>query len=824
MDAPKTTETNGFISLSFLTLRTKPATALLVGLVLLCAIVLSLLFYAGHEPAAMILGAVMALSLVVYLVLRTQSAASFDGFRAQLSALIDNPSLGLCIIEADSRITAINKTAVRLFGLPGTGHARQLSFWDLPDAEDAPAVRAAVLDAFQGEQAPFRFCRTFSGVRRHFSTTVLPIRSPDDDIHQLTIVVEDITEQRELEEAVRERERGYALAQRGANVGLWDWDMAGETVFFSDRWRSMLGYGPNHKFEEIDDWFRRVHPDDLEPLKASIRAHLLGDTPKFESEHRMKMVEGGYKWVLSSGLAARRPDGKAYRMAGSQADIDARRAAEERLMHDAFHDPLTGLPNRALFIDRLERAFRRRERNEGSLFAVLFLDLDRFKVVNDSLGHNVGDRLLTEVAGRLGDCVRGNDTVARLGGDEFTLLLEDIHNVHDATRVATTIHEQLSKPFRTDGLELFTSASIGISTSSPTHEKPEDVLRDADAAMYRAKTNGKARHEVFDIEMHSSALDALKLESELRRAFERDEFRLHYQPIVNLRTGRIGACEALVRWQHPERGLLSPGLFLPVVEDTGMMVELGEWVLRNACAELASWRRKGFEELKVSVNTSPHQYRRANLPEMVQEVLAENNLPPSHLFLELTEDQAMEDINKTISTLEKLRKIGVGISLDDFGTGYSSLSYLRRLPITVLKIAREFVAEITNSHEDSTIAAAILHLAHSLGLKVVAEGVESPNDLQYMIDHSCDFVQGYVFFPPLTVDEFTRLLSHTTVLELPKPSWELEAEKATTELRLESGMTFNPAFARSYEEFDEEMWDSTGPIPHDTTGDIQPPM
>ena len=776
MKASIPTETHGFTALGPTKRRKKPARTYLTVFVLACSFALAPFFVRSYEDALYLLAAFVTVTLLATLLVRTRSTASLEDFRAQLSALIDNPRLGLCIVEADGRISAINKTAVKIFGFPGARHARRLNFWDLPLAADVPVVQQFITAAFSGEKTPFRFRRTVGGSTRYFSSTVLPIRSTRESIRQLTILVEDVTEQQKSARQLRERERRHALTERGANVGLWEWDMERDTVSYSERWRSMLGYGPDHRFDVIDDWFRRVHPDDIDSLKAAIDAHLRGDEPQFESEHRMKMVDGGYRWVLSSGLAERKSGGTASRMAGSQTDIEARRIAEERLTHDALHDPLTGLPNRALFLDRLRRALRQQQEDNGGLFAVLHLDLDRFKVVNDSLGHSVGDHLLTAIAHRLGCCVRGNDTIARLDGDEFTLLLEGIENVHDATRTASRIHEQLSQPFHTDGIEIFTSASIGIATASPSHEKAEDVLRDADAAMNRAKSNGKARHEVFDAKMHSSALAILKLESELRRAFERNEFRLHYQPIVDLSTGRIGACEALIRWQHPERGLLSPGLFLHVVEDAGMMVELGEWVLRTACAQLAAWRQMGFDEIKVSINTSPQQYHRANLPELVGEVLDEHGLPPGHIFLELTEDQAMEDTDKTIATLDQLRALGVGISIDDFGTGYSSLSYLRRLPITVVKIAREFVVETTSSAEDATIAASILHLAHSLKLKVVAEGVESQDHLQYMIDHACDAVQGYVFFRPLPEEELTELLSNSFVCEIPKPNGENTVE------------------------------------------------
>lgn len=711
-------------------------------------------------------------TLAAVLLSRSRQSEFLRDMRAQLVALLKNPSLGICSVDKDGRITAINKSAVKMFGYRGAKQARGLLFSELCNSEVDAQRMAKFIDAsFHGGQGTQQFCRDVANRARYFRTTLMPVNSVASRIDELVIAVEDVTDQMESDKALQDRERGYDLATRSSNVGLWDWDLKTDKIFYSERWRTMLGYSQDHRFETPEDWFRRVHPDDQDALQLSIQDHLAGTTEQFECEHRIKMVDGGYKWVLSSGIAARSEDGEVYQLAGSQTDVQARRNAEQRLRHEALHDPLTGLPNRSLFRDRLHTLLRQQSQSAESVFAVLFLDLDRFKVVNDSLGHQAGDQLLNAVAHRLTTCVGDWDTVARLGGDEFTILIEEVQKLSDATGVADRIQKELTRPFFVKGQEVFTSASVGIATWAPSHQRPEDMLRDADAAMYRAKTNGKARYEVFDVEMHTAALGRLKLESELRHAIIRKEFQLHYQPIVDLKSGRINACEALVRWNHPERGLLFPGQFLPTLEEAGLLVELGEWVLRKACSQLAAWRQMGFKDMKVSVNSSPQQYQqRGNLCGLVKEVLFELDLPPESLFLELTEDQAMQDIDQTIATLRDLRTLGIGISLDDFGTGYSSLSYLRRLPITVLKIAREFVADIGKGPQEATIASTILHLAHSLNLKVVAEGVEKRADLQFMVNHGCDAIQGWVFYKAMEADKLTALLSKTPSLDIPEPN------------------------------------------------------
>ncbi|HEY6552138.1 MAG TPA: EAL domain-containing protein, partial [Vicinamibacteria bacterium] len=558
-----------------------------------------------------------------------------------------------------------------------------------------------------------------------------------------------------MNEALQESEERYSVAAQGANDGLWDWNLKTGRVYYSPRWKAMLRYSGDEIKDEPEDWLGRIHPDDQAQVRLDLEAHLAGASPHFESEHRIRDKHGDFLFVLSRGLVVRDPQGQPMRLAGSQTDITSRKRAEEQILHDALHDSLTGLPNRNLFLDRLGQAVARRRRHGDYHFAVLFLDLDRFKLVNDSLGHLAGDQLLVELAQRLMPCVRSEDTVARLGGDEFAILLEDILDARDATRVAERIQQELRQPFSLEGHEIFSTASIGITFDDARDRRPEELLRDADTAMYRAKAQGRDRHEIFDDAMHSRAVAVLKLEADLRRALDRGELRLLFQPIVSLATDRAVGFEALVRWQHPERGLLAPDDFVPLAEETGLVIPLGHFVLREA----ARAARHGQDAMphdpgfSVSVNLSAREFAQAGLVDRIEGLLAEFALEPSRLRIEITESVIMGDPEAAIARCLALRDLGVGIDIDDFGTGYSSLSYLRRFPVDALKIDRSFVAGMGGRPEDLEIVRAIVSLSIALGIKTVAEGVETAEQLLLVKELGCGFAQGYFFGPPVDSEE-----------------------------------------------------------------------
>jgi len=462
--------------------------------------------------------------------------------------------------------------------------------------------------------------------------------------------------------------------------------------------------------------------------------------------------EGAQDYLVKKGIDSGLL-GRAIRYAiERQRDITARKMAEERLLHDALHDHLTGLPNRALFMDRLGMAIAHAKRRLSYTYAVLFIDLDRFKNVNDSLGHSVGDELLVAVARRLESCLRPGDTVARLGGDEFTILLDEVADVDHAVQVAQRLHREVARPFKVQGHEVFVTMSLGITLGVGGHyNRPEEVLRDADTAMYGAKTSGKARDAVFDYQMHDRAVALLELETDLRRAVERSEFEIYYQPIVSLSTGNIDAFEALLRWRHPRRGLLVPDSFVPVAEDTGLIVPIGWWVLREACRQLADWQSLPWacQNLAVTVNLSGKQFMQSDLVERIEEILRSTGIRTGSLRLEMTESTIMEQAEEAVDKLKVLRALGVKLYIDDFGTGYSSLSYLHRLPVDALKIDRSFISEMDSEAERAEIVGTIVTLARNLRMDVAAEGIETAEQVTRLRALACHYGQGFFFSEPL---------------------------------------------------------------------------
>jgi diguanylate cyclase (GGDEF)-like protein/PAS domain S-box-containing protein len=561
-------------------------------------------------------------------------------------------------------------------------------------------------------------------------------------------------------EALRRSEERYALAVRGANDGLWDWDLTTDRVYYAPRWKSMLGYQDGQIGDSLREWLNRVNPMDVKRVKAEVSAHLAGKTPHLETEHRMLHDDGTYRWVLTRGLAVRNDQGKVVRMAGSQSDVTQRKAAEYRLQHDAFHDSLTGLPNRALLLDRLGQAVARTKRRPDSRFGVLFLDIDGFKHVNDSLGHQMGDQLLIAISRRLECCMREADTVARFGGDEFISLVDDVESPEIILSLPDRILESLRTPFSLDGHEVVVSASIGVALSGGSDDTAEEIVRNADIAMYRAKSQGKAGFVVFDDAMHANAVSRLRLESDLRQASKRGEFRLHYQPIVSLRTGQVKGFEALLRWYHPDRGLVCPDDFIALAEETKLILPMGLWVIRTAADQLRKWQGQFGTNppLSISVNLSCRQFLQPDLVYQVQRALLDTGLDPRCLNMEITESAIMEQVELASSALSKLKSLGIKLAMDDFGKGYSSLSYLHQFPFDTLKIDRSFISCIGTAGENTEIVRTIIALAKGLGLDVVAEGVETESQLFQLKNLGCHFGQGYFLSRPLSPEAAGALL------------------------------------------------------------------
>lgn len=553
-------------------------------------------------------------------------------------------------------------------------------------------------------------------------------------------------------DALRESEERYALSARGANDGLWVWDLRTDAVYFSPRWKQMLGFEEDEISDKSSEWFGRVHSEDIDQLKSDLQLHIEGLTPHFENEHRVLTEDGTYRWMLSRGLAVRDVQGNASRIAGSQTDVTERKLAFEQLTHDAFHDSLTDLPNRALFMDRLERALKNARRHPEQLFAVLFLDLDRFKVINDSLGHLIGDQMLVAVGQRLRATLRSIDTVARVGGDEFAILLENMDHATDAARVARRIHDELFVPFQIGEHEMYTTVSIGIALSTTGYEKPQDMLRDSDIAMYRAKSQGKARHEVFDKAMHEHAVRLLQIETDLRRALERGELSLNYQPIVSLETGFVTGFEALLRWQRPDR-MIGADELIPIAEETGLILPIGQWVLRTACTQMEAWHRKypSQRPLTVHVNLSPKQFLQPSLVESIQQILLQTGLDPRSLNLEVTETVVVDNPESATALLSQLRSMRIQLALDDFGQGYSSLSTLHRYPFHMLKIDRSFIVDLDQNPKNIEFVRAIATFARILGMEVTVEGVETAEQLARVRTLGIGQAQGYYFSRPVNI-------------------------------------------------------------------------
>jgi diguanylate cyclase (GGDEF)-like protein/PAS domain S-box-containing protein len=585
-------------------------------------------------------------------------------------------------------------------------------------------------------------------------------RGLEERVRERTRELEDEAEERRrVEEALRASEERYALAAQGANDGLWDWDLERNELYLSPRWKEMLGFGEAELSGSPHEWFERVHPDDLPRLQEALGTHTCSGS-HFQNEHRMRHRDGTYRWMLSRGIALCDGEGQATRIAGSQSDITARKKVEDQLLHDAFHDALTGLANRALFLDRLGLSLARAKRHQGFQFAVLYLDLDRFKLINDSLGHLRGDEALVAIAHNLATCVRPGDTVARLGGDEFAVLLDDLRNEADVEGLTRRIEERLAVPVQVDGQEVYINASIGIALGSAGYERPEEVLRDADAAMYRAKTLGRNRHEVFNEALHLEALDRLRLETDLRRAIQEERFGLHYQPIVSLADGRVVGFEALVRWRHPAWGLVPPSQFIQVAEETGLILPIGRWVLSEACERIHQWQREHPSDppLAINVNLSRRQLLQADLIEQIRRILETTGLAPETLQLEITESAILENPEGAVELLRHLKSLDIELCVDDFGTGYSSLSSLQEFPVSVLKIDRSFIRGMGPEGERDEIVRAVVGLAHSLHMQVVAEGVETEGQLERLRAMGCDYGQGYLLCHALDAEGVERFL------------------------------------------------------------------
>lgn len=535
-------------------------------------------------------------------------------------------------------------------------------------------------------------------------------------------------------------------------------DLEGRLLKVSRSFCTLLGYGQE---DLLGTSFQSIsHADDIQQELLNTYQLLDGYTSSYQLEKRFLNKQGHSIWVVQNATLIRDASNNPQHIILQIQDISDRKKAEEQIYYSAFHDALTGLPNRILFSDRLSKAIEKSKRAKNYEFAVIFIDLDRFKIVNDNLGHEMGDELLVALSIRLERCLRSTDTIARLSGDEFAVLVDGISEDKIATDIAERINCCLKEPFDLNGHNFFTSASIGIAYSSMGYDKPEDMLRDADTAMYRAKANGKSRHEVFDVKMHSQAVNVLKMENDLRTAVHGNELLPFYQPIVSLESRKIVGFEALARWRHPNQNMISPATFIPVAEESGLIIPLGMNMLEQACREVCKWQKifSDGQPLTISVNVSGKQFTQSNLVKAITDILIKTEIHPTSLRLEITESLLMKDALSAAEMLRELKQMGVQISIDDFGTGYSSLSYLHRFPFDILKIDRSFVSNMCLDKESLAIVKTIITLAKELGKSVVAEGIETEEHITMLSEMSCEYGQGFYFSKPVAPSEAYILL------------------------------------------------------------------
>ena len=651
-------------------------------------------------------------------------------------------------IDNNACIRRINGNATSLLGLNGkhTG----LSFFELHP--DFGQLKSAIDTTLDNGQSIATQCVISA---RNFNVWLHPLHDIDNNISGVAGNAIEIPHNTQEELVYSEIQHHYTLYSEYTTDIITKYTPEGICSYASPTAEKVLGYRPDELVGK--NFYDLFHPDDLK-TKRRIFSKLIQEPDDKSVSYRLRRKDSTYMWLETNSKPINDTEsGQLLEIVAVSRDITERKETEERLLYLANYDSLTGLPNRALFRDRLRRAIARAQRNETRV-ALLFLDLDRFKNINDSLGHHAGDQLLRGVARRLKQYARKGDTVARLGGDEFTVILEGIANADDAAHVASKILELMEPAYKLDGHEVVATPSIGITIYPDDAADMRTLLKNADTAMYRSKERGRNRYQFYTSDMNAKAYEYLLLENNLRHALEREEFRLYYQPQIDLHTQGIFGVEALLRWEHPEQGILPPEHFIPFAEETGLIIPIGEWVLREACKQARQWQDMGLPATRVAVNLSMRQFRQKDFVSLVADILAETNLNPQYLELEVTESFLAHNADQATEILRSLHRLGVHLSVDDFGTGYSSLSYLKQFPLNTLKIDQSFVRDISSNPDGATIAEAIIALGQSLRLNVIAEGVETEDQMFFLRSRGCDRVQGFLFSHPLPASKMENWL------------------------------------------------------------------
>ena len=689
-----------------------------------------------------------------------RAVAALAGSNAQFRATFEQAAVGIAHTSIDGRYLRVNQKFCNILGY-SEAELLERTFMDVSHPDDRPLSTGFRARFQAGDTESLTTAREKRYIAKDgsivwASISVSLVRKPDREADYFVVMMQDITAR------VTAEERFRATFEQAA-VGIAHTEPGGRFLQVNQKLCDMLGYTRDELLGMSA--VEVTHPEDR-GIDAVRRAQLIGgEIETYSVERRCVRKNGAVIWVNRTVSMVRDAAGAPLYFIRVMEDITERKRLQQDLQHQAHHDSLTLLPNRELFYDRLAHALDQAQRRKWTT-GVMFVDLDGFKVINDTLGHGVGDELLQRVAASLTECVRAEDTVGRLGGDEFAIILSELAQQEDAGRVAQKIIDSFATPFQIDANEVFITASIGITTSPPDSSTADALISHADAAMYSAKKLGKNNYQFYTAAMNERSMEKLLLEKDLRRALMRYEFVLHLQPKANLHTGQITGFEALLRWQRPDGRLVPPLEFIPVLEESGLIVPVGEWVLRAACEQISSWQEAGLTPVPIAVNLSAKQFHQQDIAAMVMRALLEFGVDPHLLELEITESAAMHDAKVTTATLHKLKALGVRIAIDDFGTGYSSLSYLKRFPIDSLKIDRSFVTELPGNQEDASIAQAVITMAHALRLKVVAEGVENEAQLEFLAEHTCDEMQGYYFSRPMAAELCTQFLREERRLTL----------------------------------------------------------
>ncbi len=692
---------------------------------------------------------------------RKQAEAALKESEQRFKSLFEGVPVGVYRISPRGELLHCNRALVDLLGYPSRKRLVGLMTGDFYVEEEDREIWKTMI-RYEGRVVNFETrIRRFDGSKVWVRSNTEIIHDQEGRVAGYEGLVEDVTDRKRAEDALRTSEERFRSLVQHASDMISILDAEGKALYYSPASQRVLGFAPASRLG--GHGFESIHPRDRPRVQAVFDELLSQPGKSRTAEYRMRHADGSWR-VLESSLTHLLHNPAVSGVVVNSRDVSDRKQAEDRLLHDALHDPLTALPNRTLFMDRLTHCLDRRSRVDSYRCAVLFLDLDRFKMINDSFGHAIGDRLLVQASGRLKGCLRPNDTLARLGGDEFAILLDDVDDASNAVRVAKRVQTELEVPFSLEAREVYSSASIGIALSGG-ESGPEDILRDADTAMYRAKSQGRAGYAIFDADMHARVRAQLELETDLRRALTRDQFDVFYQPIVDLRSAAVAGFEALARWHHPERGLLLPGEFMSLAEETGLVNAIGRQVLAQACSQMKAWneRRSPEEPLFVSVNLSARQLAQPDLLDQIREILETHGLAGDRLSLEVTESAVADRPDAVLETLVRLRRLGVRVSLDNFGTGTASLSLLHRFPFDRVKIDRWFVSGVGTDGSSEELVEGILTLCRSRRLDAVAEGVETGDQRRRLTELGCAYAQGFLFSEPVDRRRVEELLVATTL-------------------------------------------------------------